>query len=67
MAYLYNPHVTEVTVTIDIKVAHHGDRHERVTFNIERNGIEITNQLADTVLSAMHLAESVGRERETTG
>lgn len=57
MAYLYAPeHVTEVSVRIDVKLSDGGTRCETIVFQSERDGKELTNQLTDTVLSAMHLA-----------
>lgn len=57
MAYLYAPeYVTEVSVKIDVKLSGGGTRCETVVFKSERDGKELTNQFADTVLSATHLA-----------
>lgn len=57
MAYLYAPqYVTEISVTLDLKLSGGGTRVETVTLTSERAGIELANQFADTILSAMHLA-----------
>jgi hypothetical protein len=64
MAHLFDPSVTECKVTISVKHGR-GELNESYTFLAERNGREITNQVTDTVLSALHLASAVIRERNT--
>jgi len=64
MAYLFHPHIQEVTVSVSLTRAHDsGTLNETYTFIAERDGIELTNQVADTVISALHLATAVMRER----
>ena len=56
MTFLYDPHVTEVEIIVSVKIAHHGEETRNLYFTEEEHGREITNQLADTVLSACDLA-----------
>jgi hypothetical protein len=64
MAHLYDPqHVIECKVSIAVKLSNGGSRNEDYTFLTSRDGRELTNQVTDTVLSALHLACSVKRER----
>jgi len=64
MAYIFNPHVEEVKITISVIKAHQsGTFKEEYTFISDRDGMELTNQIADTVVSALHLASAVKRER----
>ena len=69
MAYLYYPHVTQCKVEVYIEQAHGGKHTETYTFVSSRDGVEATNQVADTILSALHLACAIIRERndESTG
>lgn len=64
MAYLFDPSVQEVTITIAVKHGR-GELNESYTFIAGRNGREITNQVTDAVLSTLHLASAVVRERNT--
>jgi hypothetical protein len=64
MAYLFDPHIQEVTVSVSLIRSHDsGTLNETYTFLAKRDGVELTNQIADTVVSALHLATSVMRER----
>ena len=57
MTYLYAPHyVTEIKMVLSLKLSNGGERVEELTITSERAGTELVNQLADTILSAMHLA-----------
>ena len=57
MAYVYDPHVTECVVTISAKTHDAKSVSETHTFAVATHGREATNQITDTILSALHLAE----------
>ena len=59
MAYLFDPHVTECVVTIAVNCHDTKSLTETHTFTVATHGREVTNQITDTVLSALHLAEAV--------
>lgn len=56
MAYVFSSGVTETVITIAAKTADGRSVHETHVFNRDRDGQELTNQITDTVLSALHLA-----------
>ncbi len=58
MAYAYDPHVTECIVTISVSCHDAKSMTETHTFRVETHGREVVNQITDTVLSALHLAEA---------
>lgn len=67
MAHLYHPkRVTEVWVRVDVKFSDDARHTESVHFVAERDGQELTAQLTDTVVSAMHLA-CAGRSNTAGG
>jgi len=59
MAYLFDPHVRECTVTIEVNCCDAKCLTETHRFTVATHGREVTNQITDTVLSALHLAEAV--------
>lgn len=59
MAYIFHPHVTECSVTIAVRCHDAKSLTETHTFTAATHGIEVTNQIADTILSALHLATAV--------
>jgi hypothetical protein len=59
MAYLFDPHVTECTVTISVNCHDAKCLTETHRFTEATHGREVVNQIADTVLSALHLAQAV--------
>jgi hypothetical protein len=62
MAYLFDPHVTECVVTISVNCHDTKSVSETHRFTVESHGREVTNQITDTVLSALHLAEAAAKE-----
>ena len=64
MAYLFDPHVTECTVTISVNCHDAKECTETHKFTVATHGREVTNQITDTVLSALHLAQAVAPPAE---
>ena len=67
MAYLFDPHVTECVVTISAKTHDAKAVSETHTFAVATHGREATNQITDTILSALHLAECARLTLTVTG
>ena len=61
MAYIFDPHVTECCVTISVRCHDTKSLTETHTYTVQSHGREVTNQLTDTVLSALHLADAAAR------
>ena len=64
MAYLFDPHVTECEVTISVRCQDVKNLTETHRFTVATHGREVTNQITDTVLSALHLAQAVAPPAE---
>ena len=65
MAYVYDPRVTRCVVTIAAETANDRSMSETHIFLVETHGQEVVSQLTDTILSALHLAESAARATPT--
>ena len=59
MAYVYSGCVINCVITFSAKTADGRELNVTHIFTPEVNGQEVTNQIADTVLSALHLADAV--------
>ena len=64
MAYLFDPHVRECVVTIEVKCCDAKCLTETHRFTESDHGREVVNQITDTILSALHLAQAVAPPAE---